>query len=438
MTTTDEAVVRAELAQVSSAFGKAETTRRLLAYLVECSLRNKVPKETDIAIDVFQRDANFDSAQDSVVRVAVRALRQKLDEYYRDAGRHRPLRFELPRGGYRIYIVRAEDAEHAPQPAVDHEPFSAPEPAAPPRQLRWALGGLAAALVLSILVNLWFWWRGTEPAETPHVAHTSALWAPLLNGTRPITVVLGDHLLFPSPTPQPGRVQLIRDARVNTNEELRAYLESFPQRPLRDPGIQVATTLVPKSVALGLTDIMPVVRGVSRPFNVRILDEWPTDELLTHDLVLMGPLARIGPLLSDLLFRGSRYVFEHDDQPRRLRDRMTGQEYRPSTGRRENATDYGLLVSFRGPADNRIMVFASVGSDLGLMPLIRRATSESGLAELHAALTGNGEQPVPDEFEALIEVVGYHRTDLSSTLLAAHARPLSPDTPSENVTAQSR
>ncbi len=185
----------------------------------------------------------------------------------------------------------------------------------------------------------------------------------------------------------------------------------------------MATTLVPKSVAYGLVDVLPVVAGHgTRPVEVRILDEFPVDDLRTHDVLFIGPLIRIGPL-GDALFRGSRYAFNYDHEPRRLHDTQTDREFSPSPGRRENANDYGLFASFRGPAGNRIMVFASVGSDLGLLPLMRRVTSEAGLAELRERLTQGGTLPMPDEFEALVSVNGYYRTDLSAELLEAHARP---------------
>jgi hypothetical protein len=428
-----EEVVRSELATICAAFGKADSARRLLTYLVECHLRDKVPKETDIAIDVFQRDASFDGSNDAVVRVAVRALRQKLDEYYRDAGRDRPLRFELPRGAYRIHLTHVERTDSTPaetSPAAapgDEHPSAVETPAfeAPTRKdkLRWALTGLAAALVVSAMLNLWQWRNADIAAiDPPHVAYRSPLWMPLLGGNRPVTIVLGDHLLFPNPEPKPGRVQLIRDARINTDEQLRAYLKLFPDRPIGGVGIQVPTTLVPKSVALGLVDILPIARSLDRRVDVRILDEWLPDELHTHDIVFMGPLVRLAPMMSGVLFRGSRYVFEHDERSRRLRDVVTDTEYQPSPGRFDNAIDYGLLTSFRGPNGNRVMVFASAGGDLGLAPLIRRATSNEGLKELFALLTQNGTVPFPDEYEALLEVTGYHRTDLATQWIAAYPR----------------
>jgi len=431
MPSVDEDAIRAELAAILATFGKADVSRRLLTYLVESHLRDKVPRETDIALDVFNRDSSFDGAHDAVVRVAVRALRQKLDEFYHQAGRYRPLRLTVPRGGYRLTLLPAASnpAPHAADPTSHPAPDPAPERAPEPRETsrRPVLVALGALLLASLLLNAWaLRHRAGAPAASPPapVAQSSPIWQPLLASDRPLTIVLGDLLLFPNPTADPGRIQLVRDARINTAEQLRAYLAARGEVPAGAPGTQVETTLVPKSVAYGLVDVLPVVQGDGRrPIEVQILDELRIDDLRTHDVLFIGPLVRIGPL-ADALFRGSRYVFHYEDEPRRLKDSRSGREFAPSPGRRENANDYGLFASFRGETGNRIMVFASVGSDLGLLPLMRRMTAANGLDELRARLTADGREPLPDQFEALLSVTGYYRTDLSAELIEAHARPV--------------
>lgn len=434
----DESAIRAELDALSATFGKADMARRLLTYLVDCHLRGKVPKETDIALDVFGRDAGFDGAQDAVVRVAVRAVRQKLDDFYHHTGRGRPWRLELPRGGYRLAIVANGDvspaagdmsatlappsSNDAASPSVaNHAPVRAAA-AAP----RWVLGALVAALLASLVVNVMAWREVSDvtpvSGSPPGAAASSPLWQPLLSSERPLTIVLGDLLLFPNPSPDEGRIQLIRDARINTAEQLRSFLAARGAAAPGEPGTQVATTLIPKSVAYGLVNILPVVLTGTRRVEVRILDELQLEDLQTHDVLYLGPLVRIGPL-ADVLFRGSRFTFNYDQEPRRLHDTDSGSVYAPSPGRRENANDYGLFASLRGASGNRVMVFASVGSELGILPLMRSVTSPSGLDELEAALTHDGTTTLPDQFEALIAVSGYYRTDLSAELITASPRP---------------
>lgn len=105
------AVVQAELARVlaSASFAAAAAHQRLLRYLVEHSLAGDLArlKESVLGIDVFQRPAaSFDPAQDSIVRVEARRLRQRLQRHYDSEGRDAELRIELPKGSYQPRFVR--------------------------------------------------------------------------------------------------------------------------------------------------------------------------------------------------------------------------------------------------------------------------------------------------------------------------------------------
>lgn len=442
-TALDEAAIRRELAELCAAFGKSDGSRRLLTYLVECHLRGSVPRETDVALDVFRRDASFDGTHDAVVRVAARSLRQKMEEYYRGAGKERPLHFELPRGSYRIVITAAADAESpaagaALEPQQPEGAVAAHTPASPPMPPATGTRRFAAPLMLALSVlllaasALLFMQSRREGAvpKAPGVqaAMASPVWQPLFASERPILIVLGDLLLFPNPHTEAGRMQLLRDSRINTREQLRDYLGSLglpaDGEPVAggDPGVQVATTLVPMSVAYGLVQLLPIVTATGRPVEVRVLDELQLDKLRTYDVIYMGPLVSIGPL-KDAVFLRSHYTFALDEYTRILRNEQSGKEFRPTRGRRENAEDYGFFASFRGPEGNRVMVLSSVGSDLGLVPLMREMTSASGLAGLQRLAASAGNPTVPENLEAVMKVHGYYRTDLAASWVEAAERP---------------
>src|SRR5688572_6065904 len=93
--TSDSESTRRQLEKLlaSEQMQKADASRKLLAYLAERSLRQETPKELEIAVDVFGRDASFNGAEDSLVRVHVRTLRQRLAEYYVGAGRDDSVHF---------------------------------------------------------------------------------------------------------------------------------------------------------------------------------------------------------------------------------------------------------------------------------------------------------------------------------------------------------
>ncbi|WP_245445140.1 tetratricopeptide repeat protein [Pseudaminobacter soli (ex Li et al. 2025)] len=74
----------------------------MLRYLVEQERAGQAErlKGFTIAVDVFGRDADFDSSADAVVRVQAGRLRELLAQYFATEGASEPLRISIPRGSY--------------------------------------------------------------------------------------------------------------------------------------------------------------------------------------------------------------------------------------------------------------------------------------------------------------------------------------------------
>jgi Tfp pilus assembly protein PilF len=106
--------VLAQLAriQASSRFANAPRLCQLLAYLVEHSAagNRRDLQEFAIGMDVFGRGDGFDPQSDTIVRVTVRRLRQRLADYYGNEGRDDRVRFHLPVGHYRVAVSMTEPA----------------------------------------------------------------------------------------------------------------------------------------------------------------------------------------------------------------------------------------------------------------------------------------------------------------------------------------
>src|SRR6202167_710148 len=101
----------------SKAFRTSEVHRNLLHYLAEKSLSGTADslKEYTVGLDVFAKPASYDPRQESVVRMHVARLRQKLAEFYRTEGAHDAVIVDLPKGGFRVTF---EQREIAPEPVV--------------------------------------------------------------------------------------------------------------------------------------------------------------------------------------------------------------------------------------------------------------------------------------------------------------------------------
>jgi hypothetical protein len=410
-----EKIARRHLEKVlaSDQLGKSETSRRLVTYLVECAIRNDAPKEAEIAIDVFGKSASFNGSEDSLVRVSVRTLRQKLAEYYAGPGRDDELRFDIPKGGYRLTFV-----PHSQQSALPVAPLAA---ARWPRKAVWATAAALTLLAGSLLLNAYQWNRGAQVSPQLASVRKSTVWADIAASGRPLTIVLGDLFMFTQTDPATGRTLTVRDAGINSSEELRAFLASNPSFAAERG--QRYVTMIQKSAAIGMASILPLVNRPGRSIDVTVRDDFTVDAIRKNDIIYIGPLARLGPLAGYYQMR-SRYRYSPEGST--ITDNTTRKVFSPRGALGDEHLDYALAAKFTGPTGNHIMIFTSGARNAGLLQIVRTLTSPEGLAAFESKLRAKS-ATVPDEFEALLTVTGFKSTDLTaevidvSPLLAAGA-----------------
>src|SRR5499427_1986567 len=104
----------------SKTFKTSEVHRNLLTYLAEKSLSGDAQnlKEYTVGLDVFGKPSTYDPRQESVVRMHVGRLRQKLTEYYRTEGVDDPIVIDLPKGGFALTFAARPAAVEPEAPAV--------------------------------------------------------------------------------------------------------------------------------------------------------------------------------------------------------------------------------------------------------------------------------------------------------------------------------
>jgi hypothetical protein len=86
----------------SKAFRHCSALQRLLQYLVAKAIADRYAeiKEYTIGVEVFERGQNYDPQTDTIVRVQIHRLRQKVKEYYESEGINDPIFVEIPKGHY--------------------------------------------------------------------------------------------------------------------------------------------------------------------------------------------------------------------------------------------------------------------------------------------------------------------------------------------------
>src|SRR6185437_1376408 len=104
LTREDTSHAQVERVLNSSTFRNAEVLRRLLKFIAEKSIVGETEqlKEYTIAVDGLGKPPNYDPRQDSLVRIEIGRLRNKLADYYRTEGERDPVVLAIPKGQFKL------------------------------------------------------------------------------------------------------------------------------------------------------------------------------------------------------------------------------------------------------------------------------------------------------------------------------------------------
>ena len=166
----------------------SEVQRRLFSYLADKSLSGEADglKEYTLGLDAFGKPPSYDPRQESVVRMHVARLRQKLADYYRIEGVNDPILVDLPKGGFKVTFLPRSPDPQIPGGVIE----------ALLRHWRRPEAALAAALLALVAGALYFAARPVKAQRTgsESVAALSPelqqLWSPLLASNRPLVVCI--------------------------------------------------------------------------------------------------------------------------------------------------------------------------------------------------------------------------------------------------------
>lgn len=408
-TETPAPALAAEIARVreSGVLGASGRLVELFDFLVACSSDGRSPKEAEIALAVFGKADTEALRDDPVARVYIHRLRKRLDDFYLRNGAPSGARLDIPKGDYRITCISPEAA-----PVADAELDAAAEPAAEPTRRRWTWG-LAAAAALVVLVggNVAAWAMLGGGNGNQSAIEKTALWKPLAEGKRPLTIVVGDYYMFGEYEDQVTLKRLIRDFAINSKEDLVQSQSRVPGG--FDKFSDVALQYLPASTAYALADIAPLL-SEDRDVRVVLASSLEPGRMKTDDIIYVGLLSGLGPL-RDPVF--SRSLFRFGASYDQLIDDKTGKSYvseaflaAPSD---QMYRDYGFFATFQGPAGNRIAILSGT-RDTAVMGVAEALTQPDRLRRVEQAIAGKR------DFEALFEVKGQKHVNLEAQVLASY------------------
>jgi hypothetical protein len=368
----------------SGALGRSAAYSRLLQYLHQCSIAGTTPKELDIAVEVFDRSAGFDPSQDSMVRVYVHKLRQKLDTYYDEYGQTSDQRLVIPRGQYRLVLKEAvNDQDRGPRRS-------------------WQI---AAAIAIGVLIG-WLLTTTVNPvSDTSDSYEQAPVWSEIFDDHLPVKIVVGDYFMFAELDSSGIPSRLIRDFGINSSDDLR-----------RKQGIQPETadlygdldlTYLPIAAGSAIADLTRVLSSGGKSISVTPVSKFQLDTLQDSHVIYVGYLSGLGQL-AQFVFSGSGLTLGNSYDELVAYD--SGRRFVSEAGLANDGDfhyiDYGYISTFPGPADGQFVVVAGT-RDEGLMQAARYLSARSGQADMAELDGGNA-------FEVLLEVAGLDRTSLDS------------------------
>jgi len=383
---------------IPGVLGRSRSYARLLEYLAVCSAAGRVPKELEIASEVFGKGADFDPNQDSLVRVYVHNLRQKLENYYSRTESANAERVTIPKGEYRLTVVSTSDAESV-SAARGHRPPV------------WAVA-LIVAFVISTAAIVWSGGHSTE-SEYDRVARSS-VWASFMDDELPFLVVVGDYYIFAELDRFGSVERLVREFDVNSADDLA---DRFLYEPdLMSTYLDLDLTYLPQASAVAIKDLLRVVYRSDKPVRVTPMSELTVAELKSNHVIYVGYISALDKLMEFVFASSGLKLGETYDE---LLNAETGENYTsgagiPRDGPR-NYTDYGLLSTFPGPAENQLLIIAGM-RDAGLMHTAQVATTLANVEALEASLPGTLSDGAI-ALEALYEVTGFDRVSLDAMLV---------------------
>ena len=275
----EKAAILRELRNIlaSQPFRNSVRSKQFLSYVVQQKLegREELLKERIIGTEIFNRKADYATADDSVVRVQAGEVRRRLEQYYHIVLSPSPVRIDLPLGSY-----ASEFRWDVPARPLDVAAISVPKKS----RLPWVLGvtALVLALVAVVAIRL--------PNRKPKESGLDEFWSPVFATSQPVLICLAKPTLYRPSLELYQRYSKTHPGTFQT--EVERYDRPLPLSPdekmvwgdmrsYEDFGVAVGDVYVAARLS-ALFD------HLDKPSQVRIGNNYSFEDLRNSPAVLIG------------------------------------------------------------------------------------------------------------------------------------------------------
>jgi hypothetical protein len=369
--------------------------QELLQYLADKSLKVTSLKETEIAHDVFGKNASFDPAADPLIRSYISNLRKKLEHYYLTTENQFDYKLEIPKGQYLVKYTKVSK-NILPKKIRNYLPMAY----------------LATIVILVGVVILQAVLNNSALTSDANTAVVNPIWNEFIeNNQHPTLIVLGDFLVLSEKGKMEGRT-FLRDPKINSEKELRDLTfknkDNYAKYQIAD------VSYIGIAPALGLSDITKIIKNSTKQFSVKLSSQLKWDDFDNNNIVYLGTLKTLAKL--DTLFSRTNLKYSlspnsltirdtQNDSSRTLKLNWHGGNYQK---------DYSIILKLLGSKNNSI-VFLTGFSEVGVMESIKAATDTNLVSRIKAF----SDAVVPNDqflFEMISETEGLGHTVFRSEI----------------------
>lgn len=172
-------------------------------------------KERTLGVEIFGKNADYDTATDPIVRVTAAEIRKRIAQYYQEPGRASELRISLPPGSYVPQFHWPTTNPEAPSLHVSSPPSAPtaeiPSVATPARTRHRFWLALAISVTLAALLSA----GGAYLWQTTHRSAFEFFWGPILSTSDPVLFCIADQdqytVLVLRDAQDPSRQVMLKD-----------------------------------------------------------------------------------------------------------------------------------------------------------------------------------------------------------------------------------
>jgi hypothetical protein len=180
----------------NSHFNQSRRFPSFLRFVIEQTLLGQTDllKERTLGIEIFGREADYDTASDPIVRVTATEIRKRIAQYYQEPGHETELRVSLPAGSYVPQFQWPQVAgEIVPQTVAIVTPPAAAvvlegvADTKPPRLWSWRRAAVAALIAIVLCSAAIYLWRSAQRSAFEF------FWGPLVRSSEPVLFCVADQ-----------------------------------------------------------------------------------------------------------------------------------------------------------------------------------------------------------------------------------------------------